>query len=58
MKVRRVLIPLCVAPFLVTAGIVSACGVGERELRVELSGRAAGAFMEFAPPIAARHLRP
>ena len=58
MKIRCLLIALCIAPFLATAGIVSACGVGERESRVELSGRAAGAFMEFAPPIAARHMRP
>jgi len=56
MTFRRALIALCIAPFVATAGVVSACGVGDREARVELLN--AGSFIEFAPPMATRHLRP
>jgi len=57
MTFRRALIALCIAPFVATAGVVSACGVGDREARVELLENA-GSFIEFAPPMATRHLRP
>ena len=57
MTVRRALIALCVASFVATASVVSACGVGERNARVEFLG-SAGSFIEFAPPMATRHLRP
>ena len=57
MTYRRALIALCIAPFLATAGVVSACGVGEREARADLLG-SAGSFVEFAPPMGTRHLRP
>ncbi len=58
MTFRRALIGLGLLPVLAVAGLASACPVGDRQQRAELMGTGSGSFIEFAPPMATRHLRP